>query len=397
MEQTCLQIHNDYLIPGGETKSVHLIGKVLEENGYHVIRYYKNNKNIPVQTIQKILTGFKSLYNTNTIKELEEIISHNDISFAIIHNISPLISNSVYDVLHKHHIPIIKYIQNYNLLCLNGALDHGKHCKRCKINLFEGVKCKCYKNSLLYSIQKYIQKKIFDKKYKDNINAYIAISNFVKQKHIEYGIPSKLIHTIYHFIDNPYNIEDKFDYNKFNIRQRYVLYMGRLSQEKGILTLLQTFKSLPDFNLKIMGTGDLKNKLQEYVNKEKLNNISFLGFCSGETKSNLISQAYALIVPSEWDEPFGRIVIEAYQYGTPVIVTDRGGLPELVNDGITGYIYKCKDCNDLRNKILTLMNLDLQSYHKLRQECIKMTENNFTSTFYIRNINRVINSITTIN
>lgn len=162
---TCLQVHNDYLIPGGETKSAKLIADILEKNGIKVIRFYKDNSTLKsAGIIKKGMAGIKSIYNNETVREIESILFKEHIDFALIHNTSPLISNSIYDVLIKHRIKIYKYMQNYNLVCLNGALDKNDECNICRNKPIHGVKLKCYKASGLYSFQKYISKQILWKK-----------------------------------------------------------------------------------------------------------------------------------------------------------------------------------------------------------------------------------------
>lgn len=389
--KTCLQIHNDYLIPGGETNSVKLIAECLEKNGYRVIRYYKDNNIIKESNFNKLQIGIKSLYNRTTIHEIKEILNKYKIDFALIHNVSPIISNSVYDVLSRKKIPIIKYIQNYNLLCLNGALDQKELCLKCQAHPIYGVHTKCYKNSSTYSFIKLLQKKIFDHFFLNKITAFIAISDFIKQKHIDFGINPNKLYTIHHFINNkPNSVINDYSTNKEN---EYYLYMGRLSKEKGLLTLFNTFKELSDVKLKVMGSGELENKLKIFVELNKLSNIEFLGYCVGEKKENIIKQAKAIIVPSEWDEPFGRIVIESYQYGTPVIASNKGGLPELIDNNKTGLIFQNSNQCDLKSKITLLNNLNKNEYNNLRINCINSASKNFSSSSYIKKFNLLIESL----
>ncbi len=120
---TCLQVHNDYQKTGGETKTAICLGDFLEECGIKVIRYYKDNKSFEgSSTLSKIRVGINSLYNFKTVKEINNLLSDQHIDFAIVHNVLPIISNSIYGVLIKKRIPVFKYVQNYNLICLNCSL-----------------------------------------------------------------------------------------------------------------------------------------------------------------------------------------------------------------------------------------------------------------------------------
>lgn len=387
---TCLQVHNDYLIAGGETKSAKLIADAMERTGITVIRYYRSNEEIKSGFFNKLSSGVQSLYSSKTFTDLEKIIKNRKIDFALIHNTSPLISNSVYAVLKKYNIPIIKYMQNYNLLCLNGEINQGDVCKVCKNDLYTGVKNKCYKDSCMYSFIRMLMKKDLDRRYLNDISAFIAISNFVKKKHIEYGIPERKIHTVYHFIDDTSRLKDEYEYCR---KDEYVVYMGRLSREKGLYTLLNTFKKAPAYKLKIMGGDGIESELREYVDQNSINNVEFMGFCDGKVKMNLLKNAKAMIVPSEWDEPFGRIVIESYQYATPVIATNRGGLPELIEEGKTGYVYECGNTDDLENKLRAIYGLSNSEYKEMRNECLLLVERKFVEKAYIEDLLTVINAV----
>lgn len=384
---TCLQIHNDYLIPGGETKSVKLIADIMEKNGINVIRYYKNNNELENGGIvSKVKIGAKSLYNRETISEISKIISENNIDFALVHNTSPIISNSIYKVLYSNKIKVFKYLQNYNLLCLNGALDKNEECYKCKQCNLIGIKNKCYKSNYIYSLQKYISKKHFSKNYIDKIDKYIAISEFVKDKHVEYGIIKNKIDVIYHFCENIY------ENNNYDCNGTYYLYMGRLSTEKGIFTLIKAFEKLPEKKLKIMGTGEIEAEIIRYISENSLTNIELIGFKEGEEKNSIIRNARALIVPSEWDEPFGRIVIESFQYGVPVIASNRGGLPELLDEDRNGKIFISGNIDSLINSIKDMDLKTNEEYFEMKRQCLLDVKQKFSEEIYIKKILETVNA-----
>lgn len=384
---TCLQIHNEYLIPGGETNSVKLISNVLEDNNIKVIRYYKDNKDIEKATNkQKLMMGFSSIYSFKTIKEIEKILKENNIDFALVHNVSPLISNSIYSILIKKKVPIYKYLQNYNLICLNGAMDLDAKCKECQQNQLIGVKFKCYKNSKLYTLQKYVSSLLLKYRYLNEISGFIAISNFVAQKHINSGIPKEKVHTLYHFCEN------KAVYKEFDkIEDEYIFYFGRLEENKGILTLIEAMTGLPNFNLKIAGSGTLEDSIKTYISKNNLSNINFVGYKKGKELDELIRNAKVCIVPSEWEEPFGRTVIESYQQGTPVIASNMGGLKELIEDGTTGFKFEKKNEADLVNQIKKIYALNQEEYLKLRFNSCEAINSKFHKINYIDNFKNIIN------
>lgn len=381
---TCLQIHNDYLVPGGETKSAKLIADLLEKKGIRVIRYYKDNNDIKSGLTNLVIAGMKSFYNFDTIREIEEIISNNHIDFALIHNTSPIISNSIYEVLKKRNIKIIKYIQNYNLLCLNGALDCGADCNICMHNRFIGVKKACYKGSKLFTLQKLLCLKMLEKRYLKNIDAFVAISDFVKKRHVNAGIVEEKIYVIYHFCE-------MLDLQKVE-QNEYFLYMGRLSKEKGVLTLIKAVASNPELQLLIMGKGPMEEEIQSIIKSRNLSNVKMVGFKTGRERDEIIQSAKALIAPSEWEEPFGRIVIEAYQFGTPVIVARNGGLPELVVDG-SGYVFEPGNVKQLADIMLKFSKMDKDMYMNMRLNSSKQLSEKFSQDAYFVNFCRLLKEI----
>ena len=373
-QMTCLQVHNDYQIAGGETKTAERIADLLESYGIKVIRYYKSNKSFQnAGYIEKVKIGVYSVFNPKTISEVSEIIKKENVDFALIHNVMPIISNSIYQVLIDHNIPVIKYIQNYNLVCLNGALDHGAECERCKKTCWNGVKNACYKDSRIYSFIKYLAKKYMDIKYMSKIDAFMPNSEFVKGKHKEFGIREDRMHVMHNFID----MEDiKLNAENFD---SYYLYFGRISREKGVFTAVKAFKKLPQSKLRIMGTGECEEQLKEAI--FDFPNIEYVGSKSGKELVDNIKKAKCVIVPSEWDEPLPRTILEAYAYGIPVIGAERGGIPEMIVNGITGYIFS-NSVNNLERNIERIRDLSIEEYNRMRLDCIKICRNYYSKDAY---------------
>lgn len=389
MEIVCLQIHNDYQIPGGETKTAIGIADLLEDFGVTVIRYYKSNNSLKEQkTLEKIFTGIKAINNLDTVKEVQEIIEQNKVNFALIHNVLPIISNSIYTVLEKNKIPIIKYIQNYNLLCLNGAIDHKLECKYCKKNNFQGVKLGCYKKSRLYSLIRFLIKKNFEKNHYSHIAAFMPNSIFVMDRHLEYGLDEKKMYVMYNYIE-------KRGYHNNNQFNGYYLYFGRIAQEKGVFTVLNAAKKMSNLKFCFMGDGELNNELRDRIEKENISNVEFVGSKNGEELFKVIENAKATIIPSEWDEPLPRTILESYSVGTPVIGSKRGGIIEMINIK-TGYLYESGDVNDLIKCINKMENIDKLNYELMRNNALREIEQKYSKEKYFERFMRCINKITSM-
>ena len=373
----CLQIHNDYIIPGGETKTAKAICDLLEEYGIEVIQYYKDNQELENNgMLGKLWSGINSIYNYRVKKEIESIISNRHIDFALIHNVMPLISNSVYDVLVENNIPIIKYIQNYNLVCLNGALDHGEECIKCKKNPIVGVKNCCYKDSLIYSLVKYISKNNLSKHYVDKIDAFMPNSRFVLNQHKLFGMDTSNMHVMYNYVDchMKNNLSENF--------KNYYLYFGRLSKEKGIITTIEAFKSLPNVRLIIMGSGELEGFINSSI--KSYDNIEYIGSRTGNELGDVVSNSKCVIVPSEWDEPLPRTILEAYSFGVPIIGADRGGIPEMIDEGNTGYSFEAGKVTSLVNVIKRFERLSIEEYIEIRKKVYKYTKENYSKDCYLK-------------
>ncbi len=372
---TCLQVHNDYQIPGGETKTAIGIADLLESNGIKVIRYYKSNDSFKNNgKMSKIRVGFNAIYNRQTIKEIEDILSKYSVDFALVHNVMPLISNSLYKVLIDNEVPIIKYIQNYNLICLNGGLDHGEYCKKCKKSSLVGVSQKCYKDSLVYTFIKYVSKRQLDKKYLPYISAFMPNSAFVRDQHSAFGMDTSKMQVMYNYI-NTEIVDQEFDnYNS------YYLYFGRIAKEKGIITVVRAFKELRPLKLVIMGSGEYERKVKEEI--ESFENIEFIGPKNGNELKQVIGHAKAVVVPSEWDDPLPRTVIEAYSFGSPVIGARRGGITEMLSP-VSAFSFESGDEKQLIDSVKRFDSMSKSEYQQLREACLKECLNMYSQDKYI--------------
>lgn len=181
----------------------------------------------------------------------------------------------------------------------------------------------------------------------NNIDIFIALNRFGKEKLIQGGVPAEKIRICGNFIDHIAGQPET--------KGNYVLYLGRLSREKGLQTLFNALEMLPPHvRLMVAGSGPLESELKDFAARHLGDKIEFLGFVSGEEKTRLISQALCMVVPSEWYEPFGLSVIESMALGTPVIASRIGGLPEMVEHQETGLLFTAGDAEELAQQILTI-------------------------------------------
>jgi len=319
-----LLIHNYYQYRGGEETYVESLKKLLEENHHEVYFYSKHSNDIKTPW-DKIKIAIGLFWNNQIDRELTKIIHDFKPDVAHLNNIYPLIGPSAITTLHNNKIPIIQTIHNYRFMCPKGILFRkGKMCELC-IHLklpFWSIVFGCYHQSriasLFFSLAYFFHRSLlhtFDK-----INMFIFPSQFTKkyyQKHL--GIPESKTAYLPYFVDikPPARPVKKGD---------YYLFVGRLSEEKGIIELLEIFKNLPEKKLKVIGTGPLQKQVEVY---KKYKNIEILGFMKRSNIQPILQRARALIVPSLWYETGPINAIEALVSNTPVIGSGIGSTQEL--------------------------------------------------------------------
>jgi glycosyltransferase involved in cell wall biosynthesis len=272
--------------------------------------------------------------------ELIDYFKPDIVHLNIIHtHISPIIA----EIAHNKGIKVIWTMHEYKLLCpvyicLNSK---GKICEKC----FGGFKKFCFKyNCKSNFIASYILQKEAEKWNRERLekytDAFICPSNFMKQKMIQGGFSENKLYVLHNFVEIPKPF-DRVDQNS-----TYYLYAGRLSKEKGISTLCSIASELP-YKLKIVGSGPLEKELRKkYKNCEQ---IEFLGGKNHKDVLEIMANAKFTVCPSEWHEVCGLVIIESLIVGTPVLCTNIGGMPELIEQGVDGELFESK--SDLRDKI----------------------------------------------
>jgi glycosyltransferase involved in cell wall biosynthesis len=306
------------------------------------------------QLLGKSLAGMvtapgKAIYNREVAVELTNLQEQRKFDAWEIHNVFPALSPSVYETGIRLGIPIVHYLHNYRLSCVNGTLlNHGQPCYRCLGGSFwPAVETKCWRSSRLacatlgIALTRVRQLKVFSA-----ISSWIAISDAQKQWHIKMGIPSEQIHVVPHFLEPSTNlIAEK------SPKRGYLLFLGRLSQEKGLTQLLKAWQLVKTSGAKLViaGTGPEEASLRDYVARNRFDNIELRGFVPIEEQPQLWRGAAALIVPSIWEEPFGLVVLEAWAHYRPALVSNRGALPEIVRH--PSLIFSPEDPVDVASKI----------------------------------------------
>ncbi|MDH5570631.1 MAG: glycosyltransferase family 4 protein [Gammaproteobacteria bacterium] len=342
--------------------------ELLEGNGHNVVpfsmhsdqnidseysKYFVSEVSYDGQGLAgKLKAASKIIYSFEAKKNIENLLGDIPVDIAHFHIFQHQISPSVFGPLRKRKIPLVLTLHDLKPICPNYQMyTQGDVCEKCKGGKFYNCFLnKCTKNSSVKSFINVVEMYFhYFMKYYQNVDKFIAVSNFHRNKMIEFGFPAEQIAYIPNFIDIenfPYSTVDK----------GYAIYFGRLSEEKGLETLLSAAQLCPDIPLVIVGSGPLEKELHDYTITNNISNVEFVGYKSGKDLTDLLSNASFSILPSRVYENCPMAVLESLAIGKPVIGADIGGIPELISEDKDGYIYKNDDVQALVEKMNLLWN-----------------------------------------
>lgn len=396
-----LLINKFHYLKGGSERSYFDLGELLEKSG-HQVAYFSTkdprNKKTAYESYfihqdkfdsggvwRKIRSAFGILYNFTANRKLKKLIQDFKPDIAHLHNIYHQISPSIIKALKKEKIPVVLTIHDYKIVCPNYKMfNRGKVCDKCLggkyYNCFYN-KCSndSYSKSLILMFEAYLHRKIL-KSY-EQVDLFIAPSNFVKEIFIKGGFPENKIKVLNHFINS-----EVFIATDSGQGEDYILYFGRISEEKGIDILLKTAAELPEIKFKI--AGEANNGLENKYKNENYENVEFLGYKKGKELSQIIRGAKAIIFPSIWNEVFGYSIIEALSMGKAVIASKIGAVPEIIKDNYNGILFKPGDFQDLKRKIELLNNNLLKIEENAKKSAIS-----YNLSEYKQKIVKIYNSL----
>jgi glycosyltransferase involved in cell wall biosynthesis len=354
--------NNYYYIRGGVERIFFQEMELLLSHGHKVIPFSRHySKNLPseystyfpsafeyenVSLYEKVSAAFKLIYSLESKYKFSELLDYFKPDLIHAHNIYGRLTTSIIDAAKHNKIPSVITLHDYKLICPSYLmLSNGEICEKCKGGKFYNCVLKrCHKNSILASLV-YTAESYFNyilKKY-DYLRYLICPSKFSLKKHAEMGIPEeKLVHIPNFTFVNEY--EPKYTPGD------YILYVGRLSKEKGILTLLKAVKNF-DVKLKIVGDGPMRREYEAFVDENHIKNVEFLGYKTGDELKEIYRNCIFVVIPSEWYENAPMTVIEAFASGKPVVGANIGGIPEMVIEEETGLLFKSGNHEDLREKL----------------------------------------------
>lgn len=416
-----LLINYRYFVSGGPERYMFNAKKLLEDNGHTVIpfsvksrknektryekyfaepmggqdkTYFKEYKKTPKMILDIISRLF---YSFHVKKKLHTLIQATkpDIAY-ILHHYNKL-SPSVIDACYKSKLPIVLRLSDFFLLCPGVLLlKNGKVCEEClSKGYFSCVKNKCVEKSFLGSLLKYLairlQRDIL--KIYDKVNVFICTTNLMKRKMIEGGFPEEKLHIVKTFIYTKKNV-----YKSSSNHEPYILYFGRINFEKGLDVLVKGYiisnLHKKNIRLKVIG-GKLVDMPWIKIDNKDINivkhYIDFIDFINQDKLEKYIANCLFTVVPSRCYDNLPNTILESYKHNKPVIATNLGSIPEVVENNKTGLLFQNEDVEDLASKMNLLYN-DKDLYKNMVDNISKYVLN-FSGEKHIRSLEEIFTKL----
>ena len=364
--------HNYYKLSGGEDQCVAAEIALLRAYGHQVSQYCLSND--AVDAMGRVELASRTIWSRPAFLEMRRLIRLHRPQVVHFHNTLPLISPAAYYAARAEGVAVVQTLHNFRLVCLNALLFRdGKPCEDClgKTLPWRGVARNCYRDSRAASAAvaaMLITHRLLGT-WSNVVNAYIALSEFSRLKFVEGGLPADKITVKPNFVYP--------DPRPGAGNGGYALYVGRLSAEKGVGTLLRAWESIGQaLPLKIAGDGPLAPAVREAAARNSA--IEWLHDVSHEKVYDLIGAAAVLVLPSQCYENAPRVAVEAFAKGTPVVTSRLGAMADFVEDGCNGLHFRPGGSEDLAAKIRSVLS-DVSALKPMRRAARRTFEQNYTA------------------
>jgi glycosyltransferase involved in cell wall biosynthesis len=336
--------HNTYQQAGGEDSVLASEMTLLSEKGNDVFLASMGNESL-VTFPAKVKAFLNVNYSVQSRGWFLKKIEQHKPDLVHVHNFFPLLTPSIYDACIDKGIPVVQTLHNYRTICPGALLMRdGNICEKCITGSpYNAVIHRCYRDSIMgsFAVSRMVDYHRKNRTWETKVNRFIVLTDSARDKFIEAGFPKNKIIVKPNFTADPNSsigVEN-------NLRNG-ALFVGRLSSEKGVATLLKSWSNV-NTPLRIAGTGPLETD----ISKGNSKNVKLLGKLDKDEVSSEMSKAAYLVMPSECYETFGLVIIEAFSQGLPVIASRLGSMAEIVEDGVTGLYFEAGNSDDLRQKV----------------------------------------------
>lgn len=340
-----LLVHNRYKQAGGEDAVFAFESALLRRHGHEVIEYLEDNRRVDALSAPAL--ALNAIWSRDAAHRLRAIIRRQKPDIVHFHNTFVMISPAAYRVCKEFSLPVVKTLHNYRLACPEAAfVRDGRRCEECvgRPLPWPGILHACYHSSQVQAagVAAIVAVHRLLRTWRRCIDVYIALTNFARGMHIKGGLPAERI-----MVKPNSVVADDSGNGK---RGDYALYVGRLTPEKGIRYLLEAWRNTrAQVPLKIVGEGPLAPDVAQA--SRELPGVESLGYRDPASVRLLMRQARFLVMPSVAPENFPITLAEAFSAGLPAVVSARGAMREIVEDGQTGLHFRPEDPRDLAAKV----------------------------------------------
>lgn len=383
---------------GGSETYYFTLAEALKHAGHQVVFFSMEDpeKNVPCEqdpyfvSNASVTGGIRSrlnmvlhlTYSREAYHKMKDLLTAEKPDLVILNLVHKQITLSIIDAIKEYDpkLPIFWTMHDLIAVCPSYSMRSGSGhiCEKCLGgNYIHCIKNKCIKNSSLMSVlSAYEAEYIRRRRWYDQVDMFICPSEFYRRKLTEGHFTKSPIITM----RNPLPLDTVYEATGHD--EGYVLFFGRLSPEKGVKTLIEAAKQC-GCHLVILGTGPQEEELKALASGSS--NIVFKGFQTGETLKNYVRNSRCVVLPSEWYENGPYSAMEAMAMGKPLIVSANGGLPELVEDGVNGYIYH-RDAGELAECIRKVTALPEETYRAMSNSALEKAKAMFDATAYVEHI-----------
>lgn len=342
-----LQVYNQYRsLFNGEDTVVRQTAQVVEKHGGEVQMMLRSSRDIDTGLMGKASAFWSGIYSRRSYQEMARVLREDRPDVVHVHNLYPLVSPSILVACRRAGVPVVLSVHNQQLTCpTSDHLYRGKICERCVGgNEYHCVLQNCRENifeSVAYATRSFVSRRM--RFFHNNVTLLIALSEFSKQRLIEAGFRDDQIVVLRNMVHQGHAPVDP-------TQGRYAAFAGRMSPEKGVETLIAAARGLPEINVKLAGDGPIESRLRGGLPA----NVQMLGCLESPAMDSLYRGARFFVLPSRSYEMCPLVILEAMSHGLPVITTRLGGQAELVEDGVTGFLFDPNDKQDLGRKMKRL-------------------------------------------
>lgn len=344
-----LIVHSRYRsgAPSGENAVVDQEGAALAEAGHSVETFQRNSDDIAEWPLsRKVGVPAKSLWNQQARQQLAGKLASDRPDVVHVHNTFPLLSPSVLYACRDSGVPVVITVHNYKLLCASGVyFRDGAPCHECAAgSVTPAIRHGCYRGSRPATIPVVAGMLAHRRSWRDLVSAYIFLSVSQRDALAALDLPADRVFIKHNFVDDPSG-------PSVVRHEPFVLYAGRLDEPKGAPLLMRAWERFAAqrpaaaLDLVIAGGGSMADEVSSWA--RSVPGVRMVGMQTRAQVQDLMGRARAVVVPSQWEETFGLVAVEAMAARTAPIASRHGSFPELIDDGVDGRLFDPEDPADL--------------------------------------------------